>query len=697
MPISNFHSTIRLIVKICSDNIRIIFFGIKCQNINSGVLQIVYINIGKIMNINPITYKANFGRAFTTEESKSYLNLLKDSRDELNLQDTSAIIFDFNIPSAKGENTAIGTTWSQAAKPFIKFIKNMTGIDSIQLEPQGKINRGNTSPYSGTTFAFGKHIIDLSKLTSKEYGNLLTEEFIQALDENYPHDKNIREYKTNYSYVLGKQDSQGIQDNALRLAFNNYKQKIQESTPEIKELSKEFLTFKKENAQWLEKEALFGILTNVHGTNHFESWNGIDADLYSSSVNEHTRQERIKELKTIYRDEIEFENFVQFLADKQQKESHIYINSEDISLYGDCLIGFSESEMWANKDCFRPNLYYGGPDPNCPETNYIQTWGLPALDYTKLGECQEDCDTSKLGPVGHLLLDKYKTFFKRYDGIRVDAAWQFITPFIYQQQNGNFEEVKTPTINNTIFNIMKAAAKEASSQGNIMLELVGMSADEGRARMLNKYPHLYSTAYAEYDETPAKFLQKGYKDGMFYTGVGNHDNDSLINMSRDTKKRQLHINSLKRDYNLREQSLKFNSEEYKNKSEEERAQEDFRTAKFAEIFTAQKQFFTLPDMYGMSERINISGKADDSNWTVRIPIDYEKFYFSQLSNGHGMNMPKILANAMIMKNNGNKNSQLISKCNEAAEILRQKGPMTQEEADAADKEGKLKHKFEYIK
>ena len=122
---------------------------------------------------------------------------------------------------------------------------------------------------------------------------------------------------------------------------------------------------------------------------------------------------------------------------------------------------------------------------------------------------------------------------------------------------------------------------------------------------------------------------------------------------------------------------------------------DFRTAKFAEIYTSAKQFFTLPDMFGMSERINISGKYSENNWTVRIPTDYERFYFSQLSNGFGLNIPKVFSVAMRMKE-GAKNEQLIEKCQEAAEILRQKGPMTEEEANKWQAEGKLTNKFEYV-
>ena len=58
------------------------------------------------MKINYNTYSnTNFTRALTKEEEKSYLRLIKDSFDTLNIKDSTAIVFDFNVPSKKGMNT----------------------------------------------------------------------------------------------------------------------------------------------------------------------------------------------------------------------------------------------------------------------------------------------------------------------------------------------------------------------------------------------------------------------------------------------------------------------------------------------------------------------------------------------------------------------------------------------------------------
>ncbi len=165
--------------------------------------------------------------------------------------------------------------------------------------------------------------------------------------------------------------------------------------------------------------------------------------------------------------------------------------------------------------------------------------------------------------------------------------------------------------------------------------------------------------------------------------MANHDNDTIINMSKDINKRNTHYPILKKALKRGIEYLGYNLENYINQSDNERQEQDFRTAKAAEIFTTEKQYFTLTDLFGMSEKINTSGKVNDSNWKVRIPTDYERFYYTQLSKGFGINFPKAYEIALRAK--GSNNSYLIQKLREASEILEENGPMTQKEADEANK------------
>ena len=476
------------------------------------------------------------------------------------------------------------------------------------------------------------------------------------------------------------------------LAYNNFLDK------KLSDLKVDFEIFKIENSSWLESQALFEILANKYQSEDFYSWNEIDRELFNSDFPIEKRNQRINELKEENKKEIDFIQFIQFIADKQQREAKKKFANKDIKIYGDCLIGFSPSEVWANKNCFTKGQYYGGPDPNCPETNGIQTWNLTALDYTKIGEFNGNVD--ELGESGKLLYKKYCQFFKRYDGLRMDAAWQFVTPFVYSENNGQYNQISLPQMDYIILDIMKQAAIDTLGQDfeklypdNIMLELVGMSADESRELTRNTYPHLYTTAYSQYDERPKKFLEKGYENGKFYVGAGCHDNETLVGMARNLEQREIQSQGFYDDYEMRLKNFEYNCEEFNSQNEELKTQENFRNAKFGEIFTSKNQFFTLVDAFGMSERINISGKQSSDNWSVRIPSDYEKFYHSQIQNGYGLNLPKAMLNALKMQ--GNDNSKLSEKLYQASELLRQTGAKTQNEADILEKEGKIGIRFKY--
>lgn len=652
------------------------------------------------MKINNAVNVQSFGRAFTTREKNVYKSLIKDARTALGHKDTAAIVFDFNVPSEQGYNLGIGTSFSEIMPEFAGFLKDMTGITSIQAGPQGKITYDSRSPYSGTNYALGGHIIDLKKFVKPEYASILTDEDIQEEIKAYKGDRVKLEYRTDYENALGNSIEGGALERLLKKAYMNFIFCVGLFDLDALKLYEDFKHFKEQNKDWLEKENMFSLLSAKYGTDDYEKWEDIDKNLYTDAVSEKVRARRIKEIRNEDVDLFEYENFKQFISDKQQKETRKALKDKGLKLYGDCLLGFSKSEVWAFRDCFKPGFFYGGPDPKCESTNGIQTWGLNALDYSKIGECAEDGDLSKLDKAGRLLYRKYSKFFERYDGLRMDAAWQFITPFLYKQAHGRYKQIFLPEMGYKILNIVKAAAKNTlgadfnpDNPDNIMLELVGLSADKSVRMTKNIYPHLYTTAYAQYDETPVKYKQRGFKPDKFYIGAGNHDNDSLVNLSRNTGLREKHLNGMERDFGTKPKDADYPCPEYIHLSDEEKKQENFRNAKFAEIFTSPKQFFTLPDMFGMSENINVSGRILDENWRVRIPNNYEEFYFSQLSKGYGLNVPKAYETAMNMKNIPNQT--LKDKLAEAALILRRKGPMTEEAANEAEREGRLENQFRY--
>ncbi len=633
-----------------------------------------------LQNLNNFSFK----RAFTTQEKEKYSKAIEKARQELGLVETSAQIFDFNSPTNKGENYGLSSINSSAFIPFVDFLKENSSITKIQMGPQGNLDyKSNgitfkpvTSPYSGTTFTLGIQGIALEKLTTKEYGNLLDKNYIKSLDENYPQSKTVREYKSDYNYALGE-NKNGVMFQALKKAYNNF---IKNNPQPLKSQYEEF---KKNTTPEIKKETVYNAISDEYHSkgksgDDWRNWDYTDRYLFSDKISKNIRQKRINELK----ENIDFYLFSQFLAQKQHFETKEELNNKGIKLNGDCLICFSTPEIWSNPNCFLDGYYIGVEDGNCPETNNIQAWWAPALDYSKLLiDNSQEPNKSNLGEVGKLLYEKFKTFMQYYDGMRLDAFWQYVSPFIY---NDNLEGQYINDIGDKIIKIIQMAANDAQNKevdpDNFVLELIGYGTDRAKSLTKNIYPHIYSTAYAEYDENPRDLINnKNYQDGKFVIGAMSHDNDTLVNMSRNTERREAHANILKTTLNQGINNLGYNVAKYQNQPQKDKTEEDFRTAKIAEIFTTKKQYFTLTDLFGMEERINLTGKVNDDNWRVKIPSDYERFYHSQLSKGYGINFPKVYQTALLAK--GINDKPTIDLLSEAADILRSDGPMTTKEAD----------------
>ncbi|MBR1617766.1 4-alpha-glucanotransferase, partial [bacterium] len=464
------------------------------------------------MKLNNIGQNS-FQRAFTTHERKRVENLQLQARKELGIEETSAIIFGFNVPSMAGFNYGIGTLNSKSAIELINFLKTISQISRIQASPEGELKYEkqdncviyDTSPYSSGSFTLGSHTISLEKLATKEYGGLLSENYLRNLDIKYPYSKEEREYKTDYGYTFGK-NRDGVVFESLKIAYENFKN--QENSP----LRAEFENFKK--------------------TMNNEIKQSIDFD--AEELNEQR----------------EFLEFCQFIARKQHFETKKELNSKGIKYFGDCLICFSPREVKAHPECFKKDKFIGTEDPNCPETKNIQAWWANSPDYDKLGEFDENGNIVELGEFGQLLYEKFKNFMELYDGIRLDAFWQYVTPFEYDKDlNGGYSE----NLHDKVLKILEKASIDAKgyfSPEDFVLELVGYGTNEAKALTKNIYPHIYSTAYAQYNENPRDLMENvGYQDGKFTIGMANHDNDTIVNMSRNTELREIQKPILKRALN----------------------------------------------------------------------------------------------------------------------------------------------------
>ena len=193
------------------------------------------------------------------------------------------IMHNGSFPSTQEQNTGFGSINTDGGKEFIEYASGL--FDAIQLGPAGKTKSCDSSPYTGTIFSGNPLFINLKELTTKAWGNILSEETYYEIVSSNP---NANTNKTAYSYAYKKYTE------AMQEAWNNFK-----SNP-VKKLAKEFENFKRENDFWLDKDSLYEALSIEHGNDYWPLW-GSETD--KNLFNPESIEQKIEFAKRI--DEIE--------------------------------------------------------------------------------------------------------------------------------------------------------------------------------------------------------------------------------------------------------------------------------------------------------------------------------------------------------------------------------------------------------
>lgn len=619
----------------------------------------------------------HFGRAFTSDERREFAKLTKEAKKELGIRNSRLIAFDFGMPASQKEglDTGIGSTWSKSGEDFLMFAKTMFGINAVQLGPEGALNGRNSSPYSSSNFSLGEHIIDPLKLTQLSVP-LLSEGDIKLASSKAVVDPRY----VYYNKVLGEGSEQGTQETLINKAYLRFK-----DLPSSDPLKKEYNDFVNANSDWLDKYAIYELLYKNNGYKKFTEWSSYtDRHLFSSKVDEADRKKRIAFLldNEENADFVNRKKFGQFIADKQQKESKKFLNSQGLKLTGDCLIGFSTQEQWAYQDLFDIGHVLGTHDFRDAEP-IANNWGLPAIKYEALIKEANSKSTNK--PIHKFLEEKFDKFFERYDAIRLDAAWAYKNPVVLraddlshkpcpQDKHGNF---KYPyDLKRIIFDLIEKSAKKKYGddfdRSNVLAELLGPDADPTLDMLKEEeldYALTHVTRWSFEGWGRAEFYNNSDKfdPDTIELGAGNHDFPSLIDLGKKLIEDE-HKKEYRKQFGDQAEFLK----------EDLLLDDDIDTvpkfidAKFAELQLAKSQFYTYTDVLGIDAEIR-------EYWSPRVPKDFERLYHERAIEGYALNLPDAYAKALSAK--GCKDKDLIRKLKNAAAILRQPGVLTTEEAD----------------
>ncbi len=601
---------------------------------------------------------------FSSEEAKS---TIKEALKVLGKKHLAFISHANSFPAETGKNTGFGTINSNSAKHLIDFLSGV--FTDVQLGPAGKTKSIDASPYTGTIFSNNPLFIDLEQLTTDEWCKILSEETYNKITENNPN-KNTN--RTAYSYIFNAQEE------ALKEAFENFKKSA------CNELKNDFKKYKEDNKFWLEKDSLYEALIVEHNNDYWPMWKSeTDKCLLNPQNDEQKVQfaKRIDELKTKYADVIDYYSFCQFVIFVQNNKSRKYAQSKGIKMIADRQVAFSDRDNWAYQAYFLKGWCLGCPPDYFSEDG--QAWGFPVMDPEKLFNAD-----GTLGDGGLLMKELYKKMFtENPGGVRIDHMVGLIDPWVYvsgkkpriEQGAGRlysspehpvlskYAIATTDDLNDEVESdkeerILKLTPEQVKRYGALVEKIViaaakevGLDKDNIVCEDLGTLTYPVVSVMKEYDLQGMKLIQFVVPEKpehpyrcknitpRSWAMVGTHDNEPIAmwaNSTVFTEAGYLNGKNLAEDL-------------YPDSSAEEKEEIAVRISKdapfltqtkFVELFACKAEniqiFFT--DFLGLYDVYNRPGTSGDSNWSLRIPDNYEEVYSNNLKEGKALNLPLIL-------------------------------------------------------
>ena len=599
------------------------------------------------MKIGKVQSNIAFKRALTADEMPEYKDTLRKAKELIsggNDGKSILIVHDACLPQDALTDTGIGHLTSKSANSYFDFAKNYLGINTIEVLPQGEIQLRHGkqfyNSYNGSALSLGTHTIDLELLTQPEFNSILSkEDFQKVVDSNKT---TIKEGFVNFENVVGENSAQ---ETALKKAYKNFI-----ARPEIDKTP--FEQFKQSNMDWLEKRAVYEVLKRENGEKEWTDWaSEVDKTLYDSPNNKAATQ-RLSQIKTQHTDDINFSMFKQFMAEEHLKLGRKNINDKGSKLIGDCLIGFSQDEVWGNKKAFMSGVYVGDAE-----------WKLPALDYKNITDANSEAQK--------LLRRKVSLFAQRYDGIRFDCSWAYVEPKLSNKTKYDFKGSLLDIIEDTVkqvkgdkFNPKDLIHEFEAGEGDFSI----FDNTGNIKEYLAKRVKVISSAYLS-DEygSAAKMKELGAELDDFVIGVGNHDPQPLRQLAQNMP-------------DIGEKTLSY------RKAQQEKALQkifgvsakdvssptDFSKYKFAEPLSAKNNMVFYMDVMGRVERFDAQSMNGWANYRYRESVDFLKAHQKAIQEGFGYNPMDGYEKVFRLKKLDESHSELYKKIVKFRDILTEK-------------------------
>ena len=604
--------------------------------------------------------------------SREYKDTITEALHVLGKRNLALILQGVSFPSEADENTGFGTYNSNGAKKLFKYLKGV--FSAVQLGPCGKTKLSDSSPYTGTVFSKNPLFINLKDLTTDKWDKILSTKTLNKII-----DLNPKKGENRAAYVYATESV----ELASKEFYKNFKKNAS------KKLKTEFEAFKKENAFWLDKDALYEALSIENNSDYWPQWkNETDKNLFGK-IDKKTAEKRIAEIEKKYLDVIEKYKLEQFIVQKQSDETLAYTKRLGLKLIADRQVAFSDRDNWAYQSMFLDGWCLGCPPDYFSEDG--QAWGFSVVNHDKLFN-----KDGSLGEAGELLKKLYTKMFKENPGgVRIDHTVGLIDPWVYKKgclpkveegagrlysspkhpELAKYSIAKEENINKTPIEgkfatpddekwIDNLSDEQITLYGRMIEKIViasaveaGLDKDSIIAEDLGTLTYPVVQVMKKYELNGMKLVQfvvpqeenHPYRCKNIipnsWVMVGTHDNEPIRMWAEklvNTEEANPYIKNLIEDL----------CSEFGNKDEIwHKMYTDakfFGFMKLVECFASKSEniqiFFT--DFFGINEVYNTPGTSGDPNWTLRLPNNFEEFYKEKLRSQEALNLPLVMIYAM---------------------------------------------------
>jgi 4-alpha-glucanotransferase len=595
--------------------------------------------------------------------------LRREALQALGVKRLLLAIHDASFPSDPDENIGRGTPGTAAAARLLAFVARF-GFTGIQLGPQGQTAKDNPSPYDGTIFSRSVLSIPLATFrTGLLAGTVSAQSLARALDTTGGTTSPARADHTRAHATMHR---------LLGEAFTAL-----ENAPRS-EVQDKLTAFRTENAQWVERDALYHAIAESHGGVSFRYWPG-DGDLFARGAEDPAVSERLSALRAQHRGTMDRYLLGQMLAHHAHARFRELAVRNGLSIYADMQAGLSEVDTWAWRSILLDGYTMGAPPSRT--TPQGQPWGYAVLDPNQLFQTGASGRVSP-GPALRFLALRFEKILHEYDGVRVDHPHALVCPWVYRTDIADPGEAvrcgarlyESPDLPDHPALAQYAIARPSQIDRRLLrhaddwvtgldpdqvdryavaLDLLvetarrhGRGVDAIACEVLSTMPRPLGLVLDRIGIGRFRIVQKAQLDdrGDVYRAdnarpadwvmLGTHDTPSIwaVVQGMTSKQRAQWADHLGRALRLPDTArtaVLFDPGLLAN-------------AMLAEVFAsrAENVMIFFADLFGLNERYNTPGAVSPDNWSLRLPSSFEQLYEKRLARGAAIDLPLALAMAL---------------------------------------------------